>query len=82
MSGKGSSSNGNSNSSGGSSSSAAGSSSGSGSHSSEPTIVTGWEHSTYANNNTSYAQERYAYIGKDEDSGEPQYIDYGPKGGR
>lgn len=48
----------------------------------EPTIITGWEHSRYANNGSNYSSERYAYIGKDEDSNEPQWIDYGPKGGR
>ncbi len=81
MSGKGSSSSTNNSSSGGSSSNHSGGA-GSGSSSSEPTVISGWEHSTYANNNTSYASERYAYIGKDEDSGEPQWIDYGPKSGR
>lgn len=48
----------------------------------EPTIITGWEHTTYANANTNYARERYAYLGKDEDTGEPEWVDYGPKGGR
>jgi len=43
----------------------------------EPTVVSGWEHSTYA-----HKSDRYAYIGKDEDTGEPEWIDYGPKGGR
>ena len=31
---------------------------------------------------TSYAAERYAYIGKDSGSGEPMWLDYGPKGGK
>ena len=43
----------------------------------EPTLIKGWEHSRYAN-----ASERYAYIGKDEDTGEPQWLDWGPKGKR
>eukprot|EP00325_Prymnesiales_sp_UTEX-LB-985_P021289 CAMPEP_0174724748 /NCGR_PEP_ID=MMETSP1094-20130205/44063_1 /TAXON_ID=156173 /ORGANISM="Chrysochromulina brevifilum, Strain UTEX LB 985" /LENGTH=72 /DNA_ID=CAMNT_0015926011 /DNA_START=222 /DNA_END=440 /DNA_ORIENTATION=- len=45
-----------------------------------PTIISGWEQSTWANAPTSYAQERYAYIGKDETTGQPQWVDYGPKG--
>ncbi len=49
---------------------------------SEPTIISGWEHSVYANANDAYSSERYAYIGKDEETGEPEWIDYGPKGGR
>lgn len=43
-----------------------------------PQIITGWEHSVYANNGSSYSQERYAYIGKDE-NGEPEWLDYGRK---
>jgi len=43
----------------------------------EPSVVSGWEHSTYA-----HKSDRYSYIGKDEDSGEPEWIDHGPKGGR
>ena len=77
MSGKGSSSSNN-----GSSSSGTGGSSSSSAPAPEPTIITGWEHSTYANSQTSYSAERYAYMGKDEDSGEPQWLDHGPKGGR
>ena len=42
----------------------------------EPTIVSGWEYHTYARNS-----DRYVYIGKDEDTGEPEFLDYGPKGG-
>ncbi len=78
MSGKGKSS---SNSGGGSSSGRGGSSGGSSSSQPQPTVISGWEHSTYANANTNYARERYAYIGKD-DSGEPEWLDYGAKGGR
>lgn len=48
----------------------------------EATVISGWEHSTYANAGTSYANERYVYIGKDETTGEPEWIDHGPKGGR
>ena len=48
----------------------------------EPTVISGWEHSRYANANTQYASERYQYNGKDETTGEPEWIDYGPKGGR
>ncbi|KAJ3066791.1 hypothetical protein HDU98_009930, partial [Podochytrium sp. JEL0797] len=33
---------------------------------SEPTIIKGWEHATYAHRHT----ERYGYVGKDDD-GEP-----------
>lgn len=48
----------------------------------EPKIISGWEHARYANNGTQYAAERYAYLGKDETTGEPEWIDYGPKGSR
>ena len=44
---------------------------------SEPEVVSGWEYSMYAQNS-----DRYAYIGKDDATGEPEYIDYGPKGNR
>eukprot|EP00551_Chaetoceros_affinis_P000130 CAMPEP_0203635964 /NCGR_PEP_ID=MMETSP0088-20131115/2616_1 /ASSEMBLY_ACC=CAM_ASM_001087 /TAXON_ID=426623 /ORGANISM="Chaetoceros affinis, Strain CCMP159" /LENGTH=77 /DNA_ID=CAMNT_0050489975 /DNA_START=21 /DNA_END=254 /DNA_ORIENTATION=- len=77
MSGKGSSSTSNNN-----SSSSSGGGSGYDYPSSEPTIISGWEHSTYATNGSSYSQERYTYIGKDEETGEPEWLDYGPKGGR
>ncbi|KAJ3070837.1 hypothetical protein HDU98_006178 [Podochytrium sp. JEL0797] len=43
----------------------------------EPTIISGWEHSTYAHRDT----ERFAYIGKDDD-GEPEWVDYGKKSSR
>ena len=46
----------------------------------EPSILSGWEHSIYAHAGTPYANERYSYLGKDEASGEPQWLDYGPKG--
>ena len=46
----------------------------------EPTVIQGWEHSTYANANSTYANDRYAYIGKDDDTREPMWLDYGPKG--
>eukprot|EP00211_Chloroparvula_japonica_P019840 CAMPEP_0119131740 /NCGR_PEP_ID=MMETSP1310-20130426/10550_1 /TAXON_ID=464262 /ORGANISM="Genus nov. species nov., Strain RCC2339" /LENGTH=65 /DNA_ID=CAMNT_0007122333 /DNA_START=78 /DNA_END=272 /DNA_ORIENTATION=+ len=39
-----------------------------------PKIISGWEHSNYAHNS-----DRYAYIGKDEDTGEPEWLDYGSK---
>lgn len=42
----------------------------------EPTIVTGWEYHQY-----SQRSDRYQYIGKDEDTGEPEFLDFGPKGG-
>ena len=48
----------------------------------EPTILKGWEYSTYANANTEYAARRYAYIGKDETTREPMWLDYGPNGNR
>jgi hypothetical protein len=44
----------------------------------EPTVIQGWEHSTYAHANT----DCYVYIGKDEDTREPMWLDYGPKGSR
>jgi len=47
----------------------------------EPTLIKGWEHSTYAHATTDYAANRYSYIGKDED-GEPMWLDYGAKGSR
>ena len=40
----------------------------------EPTVISGWEHSTYANKD-----DRYAYMGKDETTGEPEWLDYGKK---
>jgi len=43
----------------------------------EPTVVRGWQYHQYAQNSN-----RYAYIGKDEETGEPEFLDYGPKGGR
>ena len=45
----------------------------------EPTLVSGWEYHTYARGS---GGDRYVYIGKDEDTGEPEFLDYGPKGGR
>lgn len=41
----------------------------------EPTIVEGHQYH-------SYGSDRYSYIGKDADSGEPEFVDWGPKGGR
>ena len=43
----------------------------------EPQVVSGWEYSRFAHNS-----ERYAYIGKDDTTGEPEFVDYGPKGKR
>eukprot|EP00752_Nemacystus_decipiens_P005518 g4992.t1 len=40
-----------------------------------PQIISGWEHSVYAHRNT----DRYAYIGKDDTTGEPEWLDYGGK---
>ncbi|CAM9506845.1 unnamed protein product, partial [Hapterophycus canaliculatus] len=40
-----------------------------------PQIVTGWEHTRYAFHDT----ERYAYIGKDNATNEPEFLDYGGK---
>ena len=37
----------------------------------DPTIVVGYEYHKYTNT------DRYVYIGKDEDSREPQFLDYG-----
>lgn len=48
----------------------------------EPTVISGWEHTTYAHPTTDYAADRYSYIGKDEDTGEPSWIDRGPKRSR
>ena len=45
----------------------------------QPTIVTGWQYHNYARGS---GGNRYVYIGKDEDTGEPEFLDYGPKGGR
>ena len=42
----------------------------------EPTVIQGWQHSPYANRDN----DRYAYIGKDDDTREPMWMDYGPKG--
>lgn len=42
----------------------------------QPDIVTGWEYHTYARGSSG---DRYIYIGKDEDTGEPEFLDYGPK---
>lgn len=77
MSGKGSSSK---SSGGGGKSSSGGGKSGSsgGGGYSEPQIVTGWQYHTYSQGS---GGDRYTYIGKDED-GEPEFLDYGPKGGR
>ena len=41
----------------------------------QPTIVYGWQYHQYAQS----SPDRYAYIGKDEDTGEPEFMDYGPK---
>lgn len=40
-----------------------------------PQIISGWEHSVYAHRDT----ERYAYIGKDDTTGEPEWVDSGGK---
>ena len=86
MSGKGSNSNnsskggggsGNSGGRGGSSSSGNGGGGGGGSYS-EPQIVTGHQYHMYSQGS---GGDRYVYIGKDDD-GEPEFLDYGPKGGR
>lgn len=45
----------------------------------EPQIVTGWEYHMYSQGS---GGDRYQYIGKDEYTGEPEFVDYGPKGGR
>jgi hypothetical protein len=45
----------------------------------EPTIVSGYQYHTYARGS---GGDRYVYIGKDEDTGEPEFLDYGPKGSR
>ena len=69
MSGKGKSSSGSNNS---------GQSGNSSSGTSEPQVVSGCQYHMYSQGS---GGDRYAYIGKDE-SGEPEFIDYGPKGGR
>lgn len=46
------------------------------SRNSEPTVVSGHQYHMY-----SQGSDRYAYIGKDDD-GTPEFLDYGPKGGR
>ena len=45
----------------------------------EPTIVAGHQYHSYSR--SSYGAQRYGYIGKDE-SGQPEFVDYGRKGGR
>ena len=45
----------------------------------QPQIVTGWQSHQYSQGS---GGERYQYIGKDEDTGEPEFVDFGPKGGR
>jgi hypothetical protein len=45
---------------------------------SEPQIVTGHQYHMYSQGS---GGDRYVYIGKDDD-GEPEFLDYGPKGGR
>ena len=57
-----------------------GSSGGAASPEPEPQIVTGWQYHTYSNG-TAGDSSRYAYIGKDE-SGTPEFVDWGPKGSR
>lgn len=39
-----------------------------------PQIVSGWEYTRFAFNDP-----RYAYIGKDENTREPEFLDYGGK---
>jgi hypothetical protein len=39
----------------------------------EPDLVTGWEYHTYDNSSTK-GGDRYVYIGKDETTGEPEFI--------
>lgn len=55
-----------------------------GSHSSgatapQPQVVTGWQYHQYSQGS---GGDRYQYIGKDEETGEPEFLDFGPKGGR
>jgi hypothetical protein len=50
--------------------------------SSSPSVVQGWDVASNARQPTKYAAERYAYIGKDDSSGEPMFIDYGAKGNK
>jgi len=40
-----------------------------------PQVVQGWEHTQWGFKDT----ERYSYIGKDDNTGEPQFLDYGGK---
>ena len=37
----------------------------------QPEVIKGWEHSTYA-----HRSDRFAYIGKDDDDGEPMWLKY------
>lgn len=39
-----------------------------------PHIVSGWEYSPFA-----HRDSRYAYIGKDESTGAPEFVDWGSK---
>jgi hypothetical protein len=74
MSGKGSNNQSGSSGSKSSSSSGGGGSSSSSGSSSEPTVVSGHQYHNYS------SQNRYAYIGKDDD-GTPEFLDHGRKGG-
>jgi hypothetical protein len=71
MSGKGTSSGSSSGGSGHTSSSSSGAGS-------APQIVSGYQYHTYSRGS---GGDRYAYIGKGDD-GTPEFVDYGPKGGR
>ncbi|GAX20491.1 hypothetical protein FisN_24Hu259 [Fistulifera solaris] len=44
-----------------------------------PQVVSGHQYHQYSQGN--YGSERYSYIGKD-DSGTPEFVDYGPKSSR
>ncbi len=44
----------------------------------QPTIVSGYQYHQYAQSQP----DRYVYIGKDEDTREPEFLDYGPKSAR
>lgn len=39
-----------------------------------PQVVSGWEYTPFA-----HRDERYAYLGKDDSTGEPQFVDWGSK---
>ena len=44
----------------------------------QPQLVSGWQYHQYAQRDP----DRYVYIGKDDETREPEFLDYGPKSQR